>query len=176
MTTGTIRVAEVEDAGAIAELNVSSWRATFAGLIPEDERADLPAAALLTSWTALLSAPEPNAATVVVEVAGSIVGYARFYPSQDEDDVGRGVGTVATLYLDPDHWGLGLGALLLDGVVGQLQRRDFLAATLWVLDGNHRARHLFEAHGWVQDGGAVLLGGVGDPVSKLRYRLELAAH
>jgi len=63
------------------------------------------------------------------------------------DDHERGVGHLARLYVDPDHWGMGIGTMLYDTAMEDLGAR-FGAATLWVLEANERARSWYERLGW----------------------------
>ncbi|KRF23226.1 MULTISPECIES: hypothetical protein [unclassified Phycicoccus] len=54
-------------------------------------------------------------------------------------------------------------------------RFPWLEATLWVLDGNQRARRFYEHHGWRSDG-AAKVDWCGDVrLDEVRYRHSLAA-
>ena len=54
-------------------------------------------------------------------------------------------------YVDPESWGTGLGRALIVEAERRLAERHTVA-TLWVLDGNVRARRFYEAGGWRPDG------------------------
>ncbi len=60
------------------------------------------------------------------------------------------LGHVARLYVDPDRWGRGIGTVLYETAIADLRASGFCAATLWVLEDNHRARRWYERLGWCQ--------------------------
>ena len=53
-----------------------------------------------------------------------------------------------------EEWvaGTGLGTELLSTAVAWLVEQAFAHATLWVLEGNARARRFYEREGWALDG------------------------
>jgi GNAT superfamily N-acetyltransferase len=68
-------------------------------------------------------------------------------------DEGPPKGELLALYVDPSHWGEGLGQHLIAEGRWRLARRRFTEAMLWVLVGNERAERFYHADGWVSDGG-----------------------
>ncbi|MBS4752263.1 GNAT family N-acetyltransferase [Nocardioides sp. zg-ZUI104] len=73
--------------------------------------------------------------TWVAEVAGEVVGYARFTRTWLDD-----------LYVDPDHAGAGIGSALLDVV----KARHPGGFGLWVFASNTPARAFYAAHGLLE--------------------------
>ena len=69
----------------------------------------------------------------------------------DPDD--PGVGHLARLYVHPDSWGRGIGSRLYAVALRDLTDRGFTEVTLWVLEGNRRARDWYERLGWTQTEG-----------------------
>ena len=53
------------------------------------------------------------------------------------------------LYIDPDHWGQGIGGALLDVA----KRERPVGLRLWTFAGNAGARRFYERHGFVEAGG-----------------------
>jgi GNAT superfamily N-acetyltransferase len=92
-----------------------------------------------------------NQGVLVLEDDGSIVGFCHFSPTRD-DEAGPATGEVTAIYLLASHWGRGGGSRLLAEAVQVLTEAGFQRATLWVLDGNERARRFYEKHGWHADG------------------------
>jgi L-amino acid N-acyltransferase YncA len=67
----------------------------------------------------------------------------------------------------------GIGRALLSRAVDELRAGGHAEVVLWVLDGNARARRLYERAGWRADGGAKVEVMEGVDLSQVRYRLEL---
>lgn len=68
----------------------------------------------------------------------------------DPDD--PALGHLSRLYVDPAMWGAGIGTALHEAAMADLTSGSFPAATLWVLEGNLRARRWYERLGWTQTG------------------------
>ena len=52
------------------------------------------------------------------------------------------------LAVHPDHWGQGVATAAVDAALDAMRRHGTRAASLWVLEDNHRARRLYEHLGW----------------------------
>lgn len=168
-----VRPARLGDARRIAEVHVRSWQTAYRGLMPDDFLDALSPDAR-AEWRALRLGGLPDRwAMLVVEEAGTVVGFADTGPCRDEDRDPRVTGELFAMYLHPDYWHRGLGRLLMGGVVARLRADDFQSATLWVLRENSRARRFYEAAGWTIDGAqrAEALGPV--MAQEDRYVLEL---
>jgi ribosomal protein S18 acetylase RimI-like enzyme len=77
-----------------------------------------------------------------------VVGVVLAGPDPEEPALGH----LARLYVEPAHWGHGLGTQLYNAAMGDLADRGFRDATLWVLEGNTRARRWYERLGWAPTG------------------------
>jgi GNAT superfamily N-acetyltransferase len=175
--TRSIHRARAADAEALAHVQAASWRAAFDGLLSAEYLAGLDIAALSATWSGLLSdARWPRAGTLVLrEDEGTaqrqeIVGYARFYPSEDADLDPAQVGEVGSMYTVPAVWRTGAGSLLMAAVLDALAAAGYDTASLWVLEGNTSARAFYRAHGWEPDGARQTDRSSPVEVVKLRYR------
>ena len=168
----TVRAARPEDAIAIADVHIASWRGAYKGIIPDavlDEilnRRDLE-----RRWSRMLiDADPPGSEALLICVDDAVVGFARFGPARDKDSILRGgTGEIYGFYLHPDRWGRGLGRDLMRAVLDDLVERGYAVATLNVLEANDRARLFYERGGWVLDAEAAPW--YGQP--QVRYRMEL---
>ncbi|HET6705050.1 GNAT family N-acetyltransferase [Amycolatopsis sp.] len=115
---------------------MASWRAAYAGLLPEGFLARLSAGERAASWEQRIR--EGAGQVLVVEEDGVVVGFAAFAPSQ-----------LYALYLLPEFWDRGLGRALHDRVVAAMSGET---AVLWVLATNERAKAFYLRQGWVDDG------------------------
>jgi GNAT superfamily N-acetyltransferase len=93
-------------------------------------------------------------------------------PSRD-GDAAAGTGEVYAIYVDPSAVGTGIGQALLARAVSGMRERGYTAATLWVLDGNTRARRFYEAAGWRPDGAPQEGERGGAAQQEVRYRIAL---
>ena len=145
-----IRRGRPRDARGIAEVHVASWRAAYAGLLPEGFLDRLSVEEREARHRAWLQDPEPGSGTLVVDLDG-VLGFATFGRSRDADASDR-TGEVPAIYLRPDVVGAGIGRDLFSEAVGALREEGYERATLWVLEANERARRFYERAGWRWDG------------------------
>lgn len=165
----TVRAATAADADAIGRIQVETWRAAYADLLPRHAIDGFDVAARQALWREGLSrTPQPGSATFVALVDDEIVGFATVGDSHSED----GPGELYAIYVDPSHWGHGAGRALIQRAEGSLRDSGFASALLWVLEGNEQAERFYRAAGWTRDGEKqdVFQGAT---VTELRYRKRL---
>jgi len=168
----TVREAEPRDAAGIANVHVESWRAAYAGLVPQALLDRLSVDRRLTLWAQRLREPGETR-TFVADDRGRIVGFAGT-ARPDDPEHPPGTAELETIYLAPDMWHRGVGRKLMARSLEDLAGRGFASVFLWVLTGNERGRHFYEAGGWRPDGRVQMLNFDGTPIEEMRYRLELA--
>ena len=154
----------------MAALHVRAWRATYAGLIPDEFLAGLKVEDREARWRGSLTAPEvaPGERTILVaEDAGGVIGFASAGHARSDDELG--MGEVYAINVDPPAWRRGAGRALLAAATSWLDGR-FAASILWVVDRNQRARALYEGAGWSVDGAAKIETYAGADVNNVRYR------
>src|SRR5271156_3132026 len=104
-----LRPAEPEDAMAVARVHVRSWQAAYRTLLPDDYLDQLRPEDRAHSYDfASLDPFKPR--TIVAVEDGLIHGFATTAPSRDPDLGGHG--ELCAPYVDPQHWGHGMGAAL----------------------------------------------------------------
>ena len=142
-----IRPATRADARGIAEVHVRTWQAAYRHAFPAELLDSLSIEEREARWRDQGLA-DSAAETLVAERAGRVVGFASAGPSRDPDCDGELWG----IYVEPEEWGSGTGAALLDAALERLRAAGFREAILWVLGDNPRARRFYEKHGWSPDG------------------------
>jgi GNAT superfamily N-acetyltransferase len=172
---GRIRQAGLDDARVIAEIHVSSWRAAYAGQLPDQFLEGLSIQERDTAWQLQLRTPPRGSRVLLVErEPGHVVGFASVGACRDQDADQR-AGELHALYVHPDHWGRGLGRLLHDHAMNDLRQAGFRTATLWVLRTHHAAQRFYANSGWTPDGCAKVES-VGEvALAEVRYTRSLSA-
>ncbi len=140
-----IRPARLSDASAIADIEVETWRDTYAGLIPDRTLLRLSRTRQIEGWRRILRDTRADNITRVAEAPDArVVGFAnagRARPTNLPHD-----GEVYTLYVLPDHQGAGNGRGLLGALFSALSAARCRSALVWVLAENP-ARFFYEAMG-----------------------------
>jgi GNAT superfamily N-acetyltransferase len=169
-----IRPAVVGDAFAIAGLHIRAWQWAYRGLIPDEFLEDLPGHLdrRTRNWAQSIERPAPSDRIWVAEHGAAVVGLASTGLSRDEDAAAT-TAEVYAVYLEPEVVGTGMGRRLFAHAVDDLRFRSYAAATLWVLEGNHRARRFYEAAGWRADGATKVEERAGFELHEMRYRIGL---
>jgi GNAT superfamily N-acetyltransferase len=144
-----LRLATADDARAIAEVHVSSWRWAYRGHLPESTLEGLDVSELEGQWRSVLE--EPGRIVLVATDRDDVVGFAHAAATDDEDS-GEDIGQLYSLYLLQRVVGAGLGRALLERATEEMLDAGFAAARLWVLESNERARRFYERAGWSWDG------------------------
>lgn len=135
-----VRAATIDDAEAIARVQIESWRAAYPHLFSEEQLAGISLPERTENWRQWPS--------LVADVDGDIVGFVAVGPAHDADAEGE----LWAIYVRPDRWGTGVGRALIEAGEARLRELGHTSAVLWVFEDNPRARRFYEAAGWVTDG------------------------
>ena len=155
-----LRSAGLNDAGPIARVHVTTWRAAYAGLVPDTYLVGMTEVGQMRFWRRLLGRPQAEETILVAEIesaasatsAGSaasdggpqVVGFGSCGPSRPYG-LPYG-GEVFTLYVTDDWQGRGIGRALIRALFVDLVARGNSDALIWVLSANP-ARFFYEAVG-----------------------------
>jgi GNAT superfamily N-acetyltransferase len=145
-------------------VHMAVWRETYAGLMPADYLSGLSDERCAERWRATAARPAdaPDRTLVVLDASGAITGFGSAGPSRDDD-----APTPWELYavnLAPPARGTGVADRLLDDLVADRE------TTLWVVEGNLRARAFYERRGFVDEGGRDAHPATGAPEVRLVRR------
>jgi ribosomal protein S18 acetylase RimI-like enzyme len=168
LVSATIRLAHRHEAAVLAALHRETAIVAYRHIFPEDAPPPTPDE-VLAQWTQWLG-PDRDAGrrAFVAEEHAAVVGVVVAGP----DPIEPGTGHVGRLYVTPDRWGRGIGRALYEAAMSHLTGAGFDEATLWVLEGNTRARGWYERLGWRATGERKAVfapAGIDD----LRYRIAL---
>jgi GNAT superfamily N-acetyltransferase len=167
-----VRRAVPEDAEAIAALHIRSWQIAYRGQLPDQYLDQLGEELSQRSefWRTHVSTPPTRKNEVwVVDTEKRVDAFAAFGPARDADP--NVTGELYAIYVDPDHWGQGLGRALFTHATDRLRSLGYATAILWVLASNAGARRFYEIAGWSLDGGSKLESLAGFERQELSYRI-----
>ena len=142
----SLRPARPGDAPAIAKVHVETWRAAYAGLVPDEYLVSMTESKQALMWNNTIrraAAPEAVLAAESTDLPGGrIVGFGSCGGARGQP----GSGEIFSLYVAPDWQGQGIGRLLLEALFARLHESSLNQAVIWVLSGNP-ARFFYEALG-----------------------------
>jgi ribosomal protein S18 acetylase RimI-like enzyme len=162
-----VRPATIEDADAIARVQVETWRAAYGHALAAQTLAAVDIGRRAELWRGWIR--DGRSATFVGEADGEVVGFANVGASQDHP----GLGELYAIYVLQEAWGTGVGPALIERGEAELRARGFTTATLNVLADNPRARRFYERHGWIR-GETFTSSFLGQEVELARHRKDLS--
>lgn len=177
---GFVRRARKGDAEGVARVQIASWRAGFAGLVPEeviDELADEELVSKFTErWLKAITSPPTSKHRVHVAIEKpkpEILGFASFGPATDEDLWPATDGELYELHVLPAVAGGEHDQRLLNAVADTLGEDGFRTGYTWALEGDSARIELLEGAGWAQDGSRTNLDmGTKVPVVRLHTQMS----
>ncbi|HLF72032.1 MAG TPA: GNAT family N-acetyltransferase [Dehalococcoidia bacterium] len=170
-----IREASVDDAEAVARVDIDSHVAAYRQIFGETYLDGASPERMLRRWRLLLT-QDPSVAYgkehwFVAAADGGVIGYIGVGPSRDDDAMG--LGEVRAIYVHPDAWRQGAGGALLDAGLAALSSDGFEEAMLWVLEDNAQGRAFYEKQGWSLDEARRTQHREEASFGELRYRRRL---
>ncbi|HWK46772.1 MAG TPA: GNAT family N-acetyltransferase [Stellaceae bacterium] len=143
----SVRPATIADVQSVARVDVETWQATYAGVLPDHLLVGLSERQRALVWSRFISR-RPGDTVVAVEGAagepGRVLAFGSCGPQRDQDLAFAG--EVFTLYVDVDYQGRGMGRQVLLALFARLVRSGLYSAAIWVLADNP-ARFFYERVG-----------------------------
>lgn len=160
-----IRMANIDDAISMSIIHAKSWQKAYQGLLPDeylngikdDRWVNMISRGLkdksMKAWIA--SAEEKS-------IACACIGDSR-YPTYEHQL------ELISIYVLPEYWHSGAGALLLNKVLEYAAANDYNEVGLWVLTGNKQAIKFYEKFGFTYNGDTLTNTLGGAPAVEKRY-------
>jgi GNAT superfamily N-acetyltransferase len=164
-----VRDALSQDAYGVACVHVGTWQSAYRGLIPDEYLDGLDIDARVAAYERMGTLTDPERPMWVAEIDDEIVGFAVVGPNTEEE----GLGELYAIYVSAERWGSGAGQALMRRAIDWLKAR-YKQVTLWVLEGNDRARRFYERGGWYFDGTTKDDDRGSFVLREVRYRIELS--
>ncbi len=106
-------------------------------------------------WRQILADADATVLVLVGDGDGSVAGFGYLRSAPYADGREDRTGELDSFNLAPAAWGRGAARRLFEAVLAEARRRGFEDLTLWVFDGNDRARRFYERAGMTFDGTVV---------------------
>ncbi|MEJ1096256.1 MULTISPECIES: GNAT family N-acetyltransferase [unclassified Pseudoxanthomonas] len=129
-----IRSAVPADVSGIAHVQISTWHATYRGLVPDAYLDAMDQAVQEDYWRSLLSANDGDFVVVAESQDLEIAGFACAGPNRDVEL--SYVAELHKLYLAPKWQGRGVGRRLIESAAESLLQQNLTSMIVWVLGGN----------------------------------------
>ncbi|MGZ4531372.1 MAG: N-acetyltransferase family protein [Mycobacteriaceae bacterium] len=140
MGAAEVRDATVDDAAAMAALQLDVWRTVYVSFLPPQVLEQLDQDSARQSWERAIGA-SGDAHLLVATESGAVVGF------------GVAIGAeIATLLVAPRWSRRGHGGRLLGTLSERLASTGASHGEVWVPEGDEAARAFFPAHRWRPDG------------------------
>ncbi|HLK64012.1 MAG TPA: GNAT family N-acetyltransferase [Bryobacteraceae bacterium] len=129
-----IRSATQEDASAIAQVHVESWRTTYRGIVPDEYLASMDIEERTGRWREILKSDGYH---FVAEHDGEVVGFLS--GGAIREPIGRYDAELYAIYLLAQCQRRGIGTALLIELARRLDQDGFQSLAVWVLEANAAA-------------------------------------
>ncbi len=138
-----VRTITIADVPTLAGVQLRSALTGFADIFPES----IPKPTqndLEDEWAALVA--DPDTEVLAAAIGKLFVGAIAFGPDAEQD---KGTDCILLkLYVEPTHFGQGIGSILHDRAIDWFRAQNYRRARLWVLEHNTLARSMYERRGW----------------------------
>ena len=166
----TIRLGQVSDATALAELAARTFHETFAAENrPEDMALHLARSYGTSQQESELT--DPNIATLLVEIDGELAGYAQLRTNMAPECVtGESPVELWRFYVDQPWHGRGVAQGLMRSVDAEAIRRGGRTLWLGVWERNERAKAFYHKSGFTDAGSQVFMVGTDAQTDRILVR------
>ncbi len=142
-----IRVAQVEDAGRIADLHTQSWRETYQGILPPQYLGETIAEERMTYWQQTMSDLSQDDFVLLLEEGSQCLGFVCVLQQREAGHDAL----IDNLHIQPGQTGQGLGRKLLAAAVERLIELKANTVCLWVFDDNRPTVQFYKRLGGKAD-------------------------
>ena len=130
-----VRVANIEDAGAIAKIHIDAWRSTYSRIIPKPILDGLSYDQRVSFWRSQISElMDPAVVFVAEDSRYGLVGFASGGLNRDQPE--EYDGELYAIYLIEYYQRRGIGRALFDHVSEYLRTHGIQSMIVWVLEDN----------------------------------------
>ena len=142
-----VRGAKAGDARGVAQVQASTWKDRYQGLIEPAYLGRLTEARLMPRWRSSIDelSRERDEAIFVATLRDRVIGFASTGASRDAFSPWDA--EISMIYVLREYCGAGIGRALMKAAADHSIRRGLFSAGLWVLRDNVEARAFYETLG-----------------------------
>lgn len=160
------------DAAAIAGVHVRAWQVAYRGLVPDEALDSLSLAQRESTWRALLERNAQGEFTLVAERDSDVVAFCSVIAPSRDDDADSRTCEVAAIYVEPRRWRDGVGSMLLEAALKEVDAAAWDHVMLWVFAANDAALAFYRRFGFAPDGAETSHERSGQKEVRLRAALK----
>ncbi len=184
MALGFVRPATPDDAGEIAQIQLSTWRLAYRRILPRHVLDALDEEWMARRWLASIEAPPSARHRVLVAVEQAarsyLVGFAAAGAADEaalapeEPPLAPDVASITDLLIEPRWARRGHGSRLLSACVDLWRGDGFTTAVAWAFEADPALPSLLTSAGWEPDGAGRALDVDDLLVPQLRFHTTLS--
>lgn len=142
-----IREAKISDASVLAKIRVDAWRTTYKGIISDEYLNSLSYTEQEKRWINTLTNAENDKKSIFVaeDNENGIVGFTTFGVERNEDTFYKG--ELYAIYILKEHQNKGIGKLLFNTALENLNEMNYNSMIIWALEQNINACRFYELMG-----------------------------
>ena len=155
-----VRRATAEDSGAIARVQVDTWRTTYREIVPQSFLDAMEIVPRAEYWRGHVAAGTSQ--VFVAERNGKVCGFISGCPLREplSDFGGESVAEIAAMYIDFEAQGRGYGRAMVERLAQDLLRDGLKSLVVWVLERNPACGFYGRLGGELVARKAITIGGV----------------
>ena len=133
----------VADAALLAEVQIQTFRHTYANILPDTYLNRLDKRKIQNSFAGHIQDPDKH--LVTAKIKDNVIGYG-YFTAQRMPELPY-AGEIIEFYVHPDFHGQGIGKKMFHYVASLLPKMAFPSFNVWVLAANEKACRFYETMG-----------------------------
>lgn len=137
--------ANLEDARAVAEIHVATWRDAYTGIVPTEHFATKTVESREAMWRETITKGSPK--LYVAKISEVVVGWVSFGASRNKGATKHDA-EIWAIYVASSHWSKGVGKALWLKARSLVEDQGYKRISVWVLADNNRAIQFYHKIGF----------------------------
>lgn len=141
-----IRQAAIGDEKILAQIQVESWRAAYADILPREKlEKHLELERIEQMYRRVLTGQQLRGSLLLLNDCPHCMAFWGGFRAEQRP----GWAELVCIHSLPQNWGRGYGSMMMEHLLQQMRAAGYGRAALWVFEQNGRARHFYEKNGFL---------------------------